>query len=170
MQAWSSRPVPSLPQSATAPPLQAFDTARRQLVDRSARTPEQQASMSAASRPTTRRTSATRTPTSPSTCSTASGATAGSRSITSRTSPTLTTRCWSGPPRPASTGRHSQSSRRGSIGEDMAALNVLPPRHYVGAVESMPLIVDLIEQLQRRPGRLSGRRQRVRGPVLRTGE
>ena len=34
--------------------------------------------------------------------------------------------------------------------EDMAALNVLPPRHYVGAVESMPLIVGLIEQLQSR--------------------
>jgi L-cysteine:1D-myo-inositol 2-amino-2-deoxy-alpha-D-glucopyranoside ligase len=34
--------------------------------------------------------------------------------------------------------------------EDMAALNVLPPRHYVGAVESMPLIVDLIEQLRGR--------------------
>jgi L-cysteine:1D-myo-inositol 2-amino-2-deoxy-alpha-D-glucopyranoside ligase len=34
--------------------------------------------------------------------------------------------------------------------EDMAALNVLPPRHYVGAVESMALIVDLIEQLQNR--------------------
>jgi L-cysteine:1D-myo-inositol 2-amino-2-deoxy-alpha-D-glucopyranoside ligase len=34
--------------------------------------------------------------------------------------------------------------------EDMAALNVLPPRHYVGAVESMPLIVDLIEHLRER--------------------
>ena len=34
--------------------------------------------------------------------------------------------------------------------EDMAALNVLPPRHYVGAVESIPLIVDLIDHLQRR--------------------
>jgi L-cysteine:1D-myo-inositol 2-amino-2-deoxy-alpha-D-glucopyranoside ligase len=34
--------------------------------------------------------------------------------------------------------------------EDMAALNVLPPQHYVGAVESMPLIVNLIERLQRR--------------------
>jgi len=32
--------------------------------------------------------------------------------------------------------------------EDMAALNVLPPTSYVGAVESMPLIVELIEQLQ----------------------
>jgi len=36
------------------------------------------------------------------------------------------------------------------FGEDMAALNVLPPQHYVGAVESMPLILDLIERLQRR--------------------
>ena len=34
--------------------------------------------------------------------------------------------------------------------EDMAALNVLPPQHYVGAVESIPLIVDLIEELRRR--------------------
>jgi L-cysteine:1D-myo-inositol 2-amino-2-deoxy-alpha-D-glucopyranoside ligase len=34
--------------------------------------------------------------------------------------------------------------------EDMAALNVLAPQHYVGAVESMPLIVDLIEELRRR--------------------
>ena len=36
------------------------------------------------------------------------------------------------------------------FGEDMAALNVLPPRHYVGAVESIPLIVNLIAQLRRR--------------------
>jgi L-cysteine:1D-myo-inositol 2-amino-2-deoxy-alpha-D-glucopyranoside ligase len=36
------------------------------------------------------------------------------------------------------------------FGEDMAALNVLPPLHYVGAIESMPLIVDLIDQLRRR--------------------
>ena len=34
--------------------------------------------------------------------------------------------------------------------EDMAALNVLPPSDYVGAVESIPLIVDLIEELQQR--------------------
>src|SRR5918995_6319766 len=32
MQAWSSRPVPSLPQSPAAPPLQAFDTATQQVV------------------------------------------------------------------------------------------------------------------------------------------
>ena len=34
--------------------------------------------------------------------------------------------------------------------EDMTALNVLPPDHYVGAVESIPLIVDLIEDLRSR--------------------
>src|ERR687890_2132610 len=33
---------------------------------------------------------------------------------------------------------------------DMTALNVLPPRHYVGAIESMSLITRLIEQLQER--------------------
>ncbi len=32
--------------------------------------------------------------------------------------------------------------------EDMAALNVLPPEHFVGAVESIPLVVELIERLQ----------------------
>src|SRR5215218_4851642 len=32
MQAWSSRPVPSLPRSPAAPPLQAFDTATQQVV------------------------------------------------------------------------------------------------------------------------------------------
>jgi L-cysteine:1D-myo-inositol 2-amino-2-deoxy-alpha-D-glucopyranoside ligase len=34
--------------------------------------------------------------------------------------------------------------------EDMAALNVLPPRHFVGAVEAMPQIVELIEELRQR--------------------
>jgi L-cysteine:1D-myo-inositol 2-amino-2-deoxy-alpha-D-glucopyranoside ligase len=33
---------------------------------------------------------------------------------------------------------------------DMAALNVLPPTHYVGAVESIPLVAGLIVQLQQR--------------------
>ena len=33
---------------------------------------------------------------------------------------------------------------------DMAALNVLPPTHYVGAVETIPLVADLIVQLQQR--------------------
>ena len=32
--------------------------------------------------------------------------------------------------------------------EDMAALNVLPPEHYVGAVESIPRVVELIQRLR----------------------
>ena len=32
--------------------------------------------------------------------------------------------------------------------EDMAALSVLPPRHYVGAVEAIPGIVDVIRRLR----------------------
>jgi len=32
--------------------------------------------------------------------------------------------------------------------DDMQALRVLPPQHYVGAVESIPLVVALIERLQ----------------------
>jgi L-cysteine:1D-myo-inositol 2-amino-2-deoxy-alpha-D-glucopyranoside ligase len=34
--------------------------------------------------------------------------------------------------------------------EDMAALNVLPPSHYVGVVEAIPLIVELVEDLEGR--------------------
>ncbi|MDP9443058.1 MAG: cysteine--1-D-myo-inosityl 2-amino-2-deoxy-alpha-D-glucopyranoside ligase [Actinomycetota bacterium] len=33
---------------------------------------------------------------------------------------------------------------------DMAALRIVPPTHFVGAVESMPLIVDLLQQLRDR--------------------
>jgi L-cysteine:1D-myo-inositol 2-amino-2-deoxy-alpha-D-glucopyranoside ligase len=32
--------------------------------------------------------------------------------------------------------------------QDMSALRVLPPAHYVGAVESIPLVIDLIERMQ----------------------
>jgi L-cysteine:1D-myo-inositol 2-amino-2-deoxy-alpha-D-glucopyranoside ligase len=32
--------------------------------------------------------------------------------------------------------------------QDMAALRVLAPEHYVGAVESIPLVVDLVKELQ----------------------
>jgi L-cysteine:1D-myo-inositol 2-amino-2-deoxy-alpha-D-glucopyranoside ligase len=32
--------------------------------------------------------------------------------------------------------------------QDMTALRVLPPAHYTGAVESIPLVIDLIERLQ----------------------
>jgi L-cysteine:1D-myo-inositol 2-amino-2-deoxy-alpha-D-glucopyranoside ligase len=36
------------------------------------------------------------------------------------------------------------------FGQDMAALAVIPPDHYVGAVEAMPLIIGLIEELRAR--------------------
>jgi L-cysteine:1D-myo-inositol 2-amino-2-deoxy-alpha-D-glucopyranoside ligase len=55
--------------------------------------------------------------------------------------------------RAAATGTHwaaLAAQQTELYGEDMAALIVLPPRHYMGAVESMPLIVDLIEQLRQR--------------------
>lgn len=32
--------------------------------------------------------------------------------------------------------------------QDMIALRVIPPQHYIGAVESIPLVVDQIEQLR----------------------
>jgi L-cysteine:1D-myo-inositol 2-amino-2-deoxy-alpha-D-glucopyranoside ligase len=32
--------------------------------------------------------------------------------------------------------------------EDMAALRILPPDHYVGAVETIPLIIEMIERLR----------------------
>jgi L-cysteine:1D-myo-inositol 2-amino-2-deoxy-alpha-D-glucopyranoside ligase len=32
--------------------------------------------------------------------------------------------------------------------QDMAALRVLPPEHYIGAVESIPLVVDLVQRLE----------------------
>jgi L-cysteine:1D-myo-inositol 2-amino-2-deoxy-alpha-D-glucopyranoside ligase len=32
--------------------------------------------------------------------------------------------------------------------QDMVALRVLPPEHYVGAVESIPLVIELVQRLQ----------------------
>ncbi len=33
--------------------------------------------------------------------------------------------------------------------EDMTALRILPPEHYIGAVESIPLVVDLVQRLDK---------------------
>ena len=54
--------------------------------------------------------------------------------------------------------------------EDMAALNVLPPRQYIGAVESIPLVVDLVQDLHGQAGGLSGRRSGVPRSVLLAGQ
>lgn len=32
--------------------------------------------------------------------------------------------------------------------EDMEALEVIPPRDYIGAVESIPLVIEMIQQMQ----------------------
>jgi L-cysteine:1D-myo-inositol 2-amino-2-deoxy-alpha-D-glucopyranoside ligase len=148
MQAWSSHPAPSLPPSATAPPLQAFDTASQQLVDIG--------------------------PTAGTAGIYVCGITPYDATHIGHANTyvafDLLNRIWRDRglqvnhvqnvtdiddpllERAAATSTHwaalaEQQTRL--YGEDMAALNVLPPRHYVGAVESMPLIVDLIEQLQR---------------------
>jgi L-cysteine:1D-myo-inositol 2-amino-2-deoxy-alpha-D-glucopyranoside ligase len=148
MQAWSSRPAPSLPQSATARPLQAFDTARQELVDIGPASGTAGIYVCGI------------TPYDATHIGHANTYVAFDllnrawhdrglqvnhvQNVTDIDDPLLE--------RAAATGIHwatlaEQQTRL--YGEDMAALNVLPPRHYVGAVESMPLIVDLIEQLQR---------------------
>jgi L-cysteine:1D-myo-inositol 2-amino-2-deoxy-alpha-D-glucopyranoside ligase len=148
MQAWSSRPAPSLPESETAPPLQAFDTARQQLVDVGPTTGTAGIYVCGI------------TPYDATHIGHANTYVAFDllnrvwrdrglqvnhvQNVTDIDDPLLE--------RAAATGTHwatlaEQQTRL--YGEDMAALNVLPPRHYVGAVESMPLIVELIEQLQR---------------------
>ena len=57
--------------------------------------------------------------------------------------------------------------------EDMAALRVLPPDEYVGAVEAIPAVIDLIERLRDLGRRLPGRRRLVlrrrQRPALRLG-
>ncbi len=45
--------------------------------------------------------------------------------------------------------------------EDMTALNVLPPEHLVGAVESIPQVVELISELQERRERCTRSRTRT---------
>ncbi|GAA2072160.1 cysteine--1-D-myo-inosityl 2-amino-2-deoxy-alpha-D-glucopyranoside ligase [Aeromicrobium tamlense] len=36
--------------------------------------------------------------------------------------------------------------------EDMTALRILPPEHYIGAVESIPLVIDLVRRLEKTGG------------------
>ncbi|HJY43625.1 MAG TPA: cysteine--1-D-myo-inosityl 2-amino-2-deoxy-alpha-D-glucopyranoside ligase [Propionibacteriaceae bacterium] len=149
MQAWSSRPVPSLPQSSAAPPLQAFDTARQELVSIGPATGTAGIYVCGI------------TPYDATHIGHANTYVAFDllhrvwrdrglevnyvQNITDIDDPLLE--------RAAATGTNWAALAAHQIelyGEDMVALNVLPPRHYVGAVESMPLIVDLIEELQRR--------------------
>jgi L-cysteine:1D-myo-inositol 2-amino-2-deoxy-alpha-D-glucopyranoside ligase len=148
MQAWSSRPVPSLPQSATAPPLQAFDTASQELVDIGPAAGTAGVYVCGI------------TPYDATHIGHANTYVAFDllnrvwrdrglqvnhvQNVTDIDDPLLERAAATGTPWAALAEQQTRL-----YGEDMAALNVLPPRHYVGAVESMPLIVELIEQLQR---------------------
>ena len=149
MQAWSSRPVPSLPQSPAAPPLQAFDTATQQVVPIGPNTGSARMYVCGI------------TPYDATHIGHANTYVAFDlvhrvwrdrglevnyvQNVTDIDDPLLERAADLGIDWAALAKEETQLYR-----EDMAALNVLPPQHYVGAVESMPLIVDLIEQLRRR--------------------
>jgi L-cysteine:1D-myo-inositol 2-amino-2-deoxy-alpha-D-glucopyranoside ligase len=149
MQAWSSRPVPALPPSAAARPLQAFDTATRQLVPIG---PDSG---------TARIYVCGITPYDATHIGHANTYVAFDllnrvwrdqglevdyvQNVTDVDDPLLERAAAIGIDWAALAEQQTELFR-----EDMAALNVLPPEHYVGAVESMPLIVGLIEQLRGR--------------------
>ncbi|MCE3276531.1 MAG: mshC [Propionibacteriaceae bacterium] len=149
MQAWSSRPVPSLPQSPAAPPLQAFDTATQQVVPIGPNTGSARMYVCGI------------TPYDATHIGHANTYVAFDlvhrvwrdrglevnyvQNVTDIDDPLLERAADLGVDWAALAEEETQLYR-----EDMAALNVLPPQHYVGAVESMPLIVDLIEQLRQR--------------------
>ena len=83
---------------------------------------------------------------------------------TSRTSPTSTTRCSSAPTATGEDWRDLAARETELFRTDMAALRVLPPTEYVGAVEAIPRIVALIE---RAAGARGGVRRRRRLVLLR---
>jgi L-cysteine:1D-myo-inositol 2-amino-2-deoxy-alpha-D-glucopyranoside ligase len=149
MQAWSSRPVPTLPHSSAVPPLQAFDTATRQLM------------LIGPDAGTARMYVCGITPYDATHIGHANTYIAFdllhrvwrdrglevnyAQNVTDIDDPLLERATATGIDWAALAERQTQLFR-----EDMAALNVLPPQHFVGAVESMPLIVDLIEHLRER--------------------
>ena len=149
MQAWSSRQVPTLPPSPAAHPLHAFDTATQQLVPIGPETG------------TARMYVCGITPYDATHIGHANTYVAFDllnrvwrdrglevnhvQNVTDIDDPLLERAAETGIEWAALAEQQTQL-----FAEDMTALNVLPPRHYVGAVESMALIVDLIEQLQGR--------------------
>jgi L-cysteine:1D-myo-inositol 2-amino-2-deoxy-alpha-D-glucopyranoside ligase len=145
MQSWPAATLPSLPGPATRRP-----AAVRLLVRRARRGAAggHRPAVRLRHHPLRRHPPRPRLrPTWRSTPSCACGATAGSPSTTCRTSPTSTTRCSSAPPGTARTGWRSPSGRPHCFREDMTALRVLPPTHYVGAVEAMEEIAAFVQRL-----------------------
>jgi L-cysteine:1D-myo-inositol 2-amino-2-deoxy-alpha-D-glucopyranoside ligase len=149
MQAWSSRPLPTLPHPSAVAPLQAFDTATRQLMPIG---PDAGAA---------RMYVCGITPYDATHIGHANTYIAFDllhrvwrdrglevnyvQNVTDIDDPLLERATATGIDWATLAEQQTQLFR-----EDMSALNVLPPRHYVGAVESMPLIVDLIEHLRER--------------------
>jgi L-cysteine:1D-myo-inositol 2-amino-2-deoxy-alpha-D-glucopyranoside ligase len=149
MQAWSSRPVPTLPYSSAVLPLKAFDTATQQLVPIGPDTGTATIYVCGI------------TPYDATHIGHANTYIAFDllhrvwrdrglevnyvQNVTDIDDPLLERATATGVDWATLAEQQTQLFR-----EDMAALNVRPPRHYVGAVESMPLIVDLIEQLRGR--------------------
>src|SRR4029450_10764980 len=149
MQAWSSRPVPTIPHSSAVPPLQAFDTATRQLMP------------IGPDAGTARMYVCGITPYDATHIGHANTYIAFDllhrvwrdrglevnyvQNVTDIDDPLLERATATGIDWAALAEQQTQLFR-----EDMAALNVLPPQHYVGAVESMPLTVDLIDHLRER--------------------
>ena len=70
------------------------------------------------------------------------------RRATCRTSPTSTTRCSSGPTRPARTGPSSPSARPSCSAPTWRRCACCRPTPTSGAVESIPLVVGMVERLQ----------------------
>ncbi len=157
MRAWTSPDVPALADLGVAGRSGSTTPRRARWSPATPRGPP--GCTSAASRRTTPPTSATPRPTSPSTCSTGPGATPGTRSTTSRTSPTSTTRCSSGPTATGVDWQELAERETELFRSDMTALRVLAPDAYVGAVESIPLVVDLVAAAARARRRLRRRRR-----------
>ena len=152
MRAWTSpgglTGTTALPEGVRGPAVRVFDSATDGLRRGRPRPTARPGCTSAGSRRTTPRTWATPRPTSPSTCSTAPGARPASTCATCRTSPTSTTRCSSAPNATGEDWAALAERETELFRTDMEALRVLPPDAYVGAVEAIPLVVAMVEQLQ----------------------
>ena len=144
MHTWAPVDLPRL--EGSGPPLRLYDTSTGE-VRPTAPGPDRHACTSAASPPTTPPTSAMPPPTWRSTWSTGTGATSATTCTTCRTSPTSTTRCSSAPPATSDDWVVLGLRETALFREDMAALRVVPPRHYIGAVEAMGEIAELVGKL-----------------------
>ncbi len=149
MQAWITAPLPRLPQAHRQPPIQAFDTARRDIV------------AVGPSTGTARLYVCGITPYDATHIGHANTYVAFDllnrvwrdaglevdyvQNVTDIDDPLLERATATGVPWEQIAAEQIQLFR-----EDMTALNVLAPSHYIGAVESIPSIVEMIQRLQQR--------------------